>query len=57
MSDDYTEYTAVPAEGARVALLSCLTCGALVMVDPRDKESMPDKHTAWHRGSREGRGE
>ena len=57
MRSDYTEYTAVPAEGARVALLSCLTCGALVMVDPRDNESMPDKHTAWHRESPNERGE
>jgi hypothetical protein len=48
MTEGYEPATVVEAEGARVALLSCRICGAVVMADPRDTDSKPDLHRRWH---------
>lgn len=45
----FTGYRPVPAEGARVGIMSCLTCGAAIVLDPADAIDMPALHTAWHR--------
>lgn len=37
------------AEGARVALISCLLCGAAILIDPADETSSLETHTAWHK--------
>lgn len=42
----YTEYYAFNTEGGRIALLSCLRCGAVVMIG--DPTSGPEIHDAWH---------
>lgn len=47
MSKNYDAATVVPAEGARVALLTCLRCGAVVMADSRGAEG-PQIHDRWH---------
>lgn len=46
----FTSATVIPAEGARVAVVSCLTCGATLLLDPRDTQSMMALHEAWHAG-------
>jgi hypothetical protein len=46
-----TPYRAVEAEGARIGLLSCLDCGAVLMLDPDDARQDIDVvsiHTEWH---------
>ena len=49
-----TAYRAVPAEGARIGLVSCRICGAALVLDPGDTESVVERHVAWHldRGER-----
>lgn len=47
MSDMFTPYRAVSAEGARIALLTCRLCGAVVMLDPQD-DSATALHERWH---------
>jgi hypothetical protein len=44
-------YRAIPAEGARVGITSCLDCGAALMIDPDDYLQgidVPAIHIAWH---------
>jgi hypothetical protein len=45
---------AFEAEGARIALCSCRICGAALVLDPGDTESVIELHVAWHlaRGER-----
>lgn len=46
----YTDATAFDAEGARVGVVTCLVCGAAILLDPRD--TGPDLlalHAEWHR--------
>ena len=46
----YTGVRAFSAEGARVGLVSCLTCGAALLVDPADTDfNVFEKHDRWHR--------
>jgi hypothetical protein len=42
------------AEGARVALVSCVICGAALLLDPGDPISAVEVHVGWHlaRGER-----
>jgi hypothetical protein len=57
----FTTATVVPAEGARVVFVTCLECGAAVLMDPRPDEALDDRvtggawmlHRRWHdeRGS------
>lgn len=46
--DGYTDATVVHAEGARVGFVSCLLCGATIMLDPRDAISRVEMHSKWH---------
>jgi hypothetical protein len=61
MTDDrpvplMTSATIVAAEGARVALMTCLGCGAAVLVDPRPDAELDERatggavalHQRWH---------
>lgn len=40
--------TVVLAEGARIGIATCKTCGAAVMLDPRDPVSRARQHAEWH---------
>ena len=40
--------TVIAAEGARVGVVTCKTCGACVLLDPRDSVNWARKHTEWH---------
>jgi transcription elongation factor Elf1 len=44
----FTGATVIVAEGARVAIVSCETCGAALLLDPRETISVIDRHRAWH---------
>ena len=44
-----TDVTVVPAEGARIGLVSCRLCGATLMLDPRDDIDTSEIHMDWHR--------
>jgi hypothetical protein len=46
----YSPYTAVAAEGARIAVVTCLRCGAMVMLDPDVSHELAGQvlHDAWH---------
>lgn len=49
--NDYTSPRPFEAEGARVALVTCRTCGAAVLLDPADKDEGVNSvqlHSAWH---------
>lgn len=49
MSDErYTGTRAWAAEGARVALVTCLRCGAAILIDPSDKVDPLALHDAFH---------
>jgi hypothetical protein len=36
------------AEGARVALVSCVQCGAALLLDPGNEFDVIDRHVSWH---------
>ena len=40
--------TVVLAEGARIGIATCKTCGAAVMLDPRDPVNRARQHAEWH---------
>lgn len=44
----FTDPTVVLAGGVLVQIVSCLSCGAAVLLDPRDDLPMMDVHLAWH---------
>ncbi len=44
----YSYATIIAAEGARVAIVTCLTCGAALLVDPRDEVGSAELHNEWH---------
>lgn len=44
----FTKATAFEAESARVAIITCVVCGAAILLDPRDDVNMRDLHDAWH---------
>jgi hypothetical protein len=48
-----TAARAFMAEGARIALCSCRICGAALVLDPGDQESVVELHVAWHLARRE----
>jgi hypothetical protein len=49
-----TSARAWEAEGARVALASCVICGAALLLDPGDTVGVVEVHVSWHlaRGER-----
>ena len=51
---DWTKATVVAAEGARVAFLTCLRCGAVVLADPRDDFDVVKLHDDWHGTNKHG---
>lgn len=49
-----TAATVLSAEGARVGIVSCLECGAALLLDPRDGDFDPVvRHIQWHDAHRE----
>jgi hypothetical protein len=44
----FTAARMVGAEGARVGLITCLLCGATILLDPDDSISALQLHTEWH---------
>ena len=46
--DGFTRATVLHAEGTRVAVINCETCGAALLLDPRETISVVDRHRAWH---------
>ena len=47
---EFTMLRAVPAEGARVGIVSCLVCGAALTLDPEDTVDVRQLHREWHEG-------
>ena len=43
-----TPATIWAAEGARVGLVTCLECGAALLLDPRSEFDVPMRHALWH---------
>jgi hypothetical protein len=48
MAVEFSSGTALSAEGARVALVSCERCGAAILLDPRDETGRMQQHLQWH---------
>jgi hypothetical protein len=46
--DSFTKYRPVAAEGAVIGLMSCLACGAAIVLDPSDRTDMGKLHYQWH---------
>ncbi|MBP2522254.1 hypothetical protein [Rhodococcus sp. PvP104] len=44
---EFTPYVAVSAEGMRIGIMSCLTCGAAILLGAT-KEDFGAIHSAWH---------
>lgn len=44
----YTSPRAIQAEGARIGLVTCGLCGAVVLLDPDEEVSALQQHTQWH---------
>ena len=44
--EGYAPYTAVAAEGQRIGLMTCLRCGAVVMLEKG--YDWPEVHDKWH---------
>lgn len=49
MSDGFTAYRAISAEGARIGIASCLKCGAAIVIDPSDTVNTFELHDDWHK--------
>ena len=47
----YTAARAWSAEGARVGLVTCETCGAALLLDPNDDFNVLERHNEWHASS------
>lgn len=46
----YTAVRAWSAEGARVGLVTCMDCGAALLIDPSDEGfNVIEQHDRWHR--------
>jgi hypothetical protein len=43
-----TSMRAVPADGARVGIVSCLECGAALLIDPADSDNVVALHRDFH---------
>lgn len=50
--DDFTPYVAVPAEGIRIAVTTCKTCGAAVQWSGHDEIDSLEVHLSWHEAGR-----
>ena len=47
-STGYTAYREVEAAGSRIGVMTCLRCGATVVIDPGDLEPATAIHDRWH---------
>lgn len=45
---EFTLATAIAAEGGRCGIVTCKTCGAALLIDPRDRLDVERMHTEWH---------
>jgi hypothetical protein len=46
VSEDFTPYSVIPAEGERLGILTCKVCGAAVLLDA--DIDWPRHHREWH---------
>lgn len=44
----WSPYAVFETDGARVATSSCLLCGAMILLDPRDDRDFLQVHHEWH---------
>lgn len=44
----YDDATVIPAEGSRVGFLTCMECGAALLVDPRSDVDVKALHDGFH---------
>lgn len=44
----YTKARAVVGEGARIGIITCLDCGAALVLDPNDDFDVVALHDNWH---------
>jgi hypothetical protein len=51
-----TPATVVAAEGARIGLVTCLECGATLLLDPRSDIDVPRRHADYHASQTDGSG-
>lgn len=49
---NYSEYRAWPAEGARVGLVTCMRCGAALLLDPYGPNPI-EIHNRFHADTEE----
>lgn len=49
-----TMATTLPAEGARIGIVTCLACGAALLLDPRDDFDVVELHRRWHEQGQRG---
>ena len=52
--DLFTGYRAFSAEGARVGIVTCKTCGAALLIDTSDDFDAVQIHHDWHSRQRRG---
>ncbi len=45
---EYTKATVIDTEGARIGIVTCLSCGAAVMLDPRTTTDAIELHNNKH---------
>lgn len=48
---EFTPVRAVVGEGARVGFVTCLNCGAALLIDPADERDALGLHRDWHAAS------
>ena len=51
-SSQFSPYLAVHAEGQRVGIMSCLECGAAILIS--STADAPTIHEQWHASMRDG---
>jgi hypothetical protein len=54
-SSNFTDARALAAEGARVGLVTCKTCGSALVIDMADDFNVLETHAEWHRSVDRGR--
>jgi hypothetical protein len=48
MTDPYSGPVVWVAEGHRLGIIPCPTCGAAIVLDPHADDNPPQRHNDWH---------
>lgn len=56
-STGYSPYREAEATGSRIGIMTCLRCGATVVIDPGDLEQATTIHDRWHSSMSNTKGE